>query len=78
MSSFRPDRDPHILDPESKELTRTLVLAQVNDNGMACELAMGFAAEKACPVFRVSNVTGEGLELLKVGHHCSSGHLPCP
>lgn len=37
----------------------------VNDNGMACELAMGFAAEKACPVFRVSNVTGEGLELLK-------------
>lgn len=41
-------------------------LPQVNDNGMACELAMGFAAEKACPVFRVSNVTGEGLELLKV------------
>jgi hypothetical protein len=24
-------------------------LPQVNDNGMACELAMGFAAEKACP-----------------------------
>lgn len=47
-------------------------LPQVNDNGMACELAMGFAAEKACPVFRVSNVTGEGLELLKVGRGSSS------
>lgn len=54
-------------------------LPQVNDNGMACELAMGFAAEKACPVFRVSNVTGEGLELLKVSRGSSSRvhFLPC-
>ncbi|GAA5862623.1 hypothetical protein JCM8547_003492 [Rhodosporidiobolus lusitaniae] len=37
----------------------------VNDHGMACELAESFAAEKACPIFRVSNVTGEGLPLLK-------------
>ncbi|BGP02407.1 hypothetical protein RTBOTA2_003883 [Rhodotorula toruloides] len=37
----------------------------VNDVGMACELASGFAAEKACPIFRCSNVTGEGLDLLK-------------
>lgn len=38
----------------------------VNDDGMACELAAGFAAEKACPIFRVSNLTGEGLGLLRV------------
>ncbi|GAA5921704.1 hypothetical protein JCM3775_001775 [Rhodotorula graminis] len=37
----------------------------VNDEGMACELASGFAAEKACPIFRVSNLTGEGLGLLR-------------
>ncbi|GAA5967856.1 hypothetical protein JCM11641_005787 [Rhodosporidiobolus odoratus] len=37
----------------------------VNDSGMACELATSFAAEKACPIFRVSNLTGEGLGLLK-------------
>lgn len=41
-------------------------VGQVNDVGMACELASGFAAEKACPIFRCSNVTGEGLDLLKV------------
>ncbi|BGP48599.1 hypothetical protein JCM10450v2_004475 [Rhodotorula kratochvilovae] len=37
----------------------------VNGTGMACELASGFAAEKACPIFRVSNLTGEGLGLLR-------------
>ncbi|GJN90875.1 hypothetical protein Rhopal_003889-T1 [Rhodotorula paludigena] len=37
----------------------------VNDEGMACELAQGFAGEKACPIFRVSNLTGEGLGLLR-------------
>ncbi|BGP16621.1 hypothetical protein JCM10213_000463 [Rhodosporidiobolus nylandii] len=37
----------------------------VNDFGMACELASGFAEARACPIFRVSNLTGEGLPLLK-------------
>ncbi|GAA6028485.1 hypothetical protein JCM8097_007051 [Rhodosporidiobolus ruineniae] len=37
----------------------------VRDTGMACELAESFASEKVCPVFRVSNLTGEGLGLLK-------------
>lgn len=51
----------------AKVLPRLTALhVQVNDVGMACELASGFAAEKACPIFRCSNVTGEGLDLLKV------------
>jgi GTPase len=37
----------------------------VEDHGMACSLAESFATEKACPIFRVSNVSGEGLPLLK-------------
>ncbi|GAA5887895.1 hypothetical protein JCM6882_000789 [Rhodosporidiobolus microsporus] len=37
----------------------------VRDHGMSCELAQSFAAEKTCPIFRVSNLTGEGLPLLK-------------
>lgn len=37
---------------------------------------MGFAAEKACPVFRVSNVTGEGLGLLKVRSAVPSCDVP--
>lgn len=32
---------------------------------MSAELAEAFASEKACPIFRVSNVSGEGLPLLK-------------
>ncbi|GAA5820602.1 hypothetical protein JCM11251_003070 [Rhodosporidiobolus azoricus] len=37
----------------------------VKDHGMAVEVAQSFAAEKTCPIFRVSNLTGEGLPLLK-------------
>ncbi|GAA5875444.1 hypothetical protein JCM1840_003158 [Sporobolomyces johnsonii] len=37
----------------------------VKDIGMACELATNFATEKACPIFTLSSVTGESLELLK-------------
>lgn len=38
---------------------------QVKDVGMACELASGFVDAKACPIFLISAVTGEGLPLLK-------------
>lgn len=31
----------------------------VKDGGMASELARGFVKERACPIFLVSNVTGE-------------------
>ncbi|GAA5999936.1 hypothetical protein JCM10207_005979 [Rhodosporidiobolus poonsookiae] len=37
----------------------------VRDHGMSVSLAESFATEKACPIFRVSNLTGEGLPLLK-------------
>ncbi|GAA97731.1 uncharacterized protein L969DRAFT_106089 [Mixia osmundae IAM 14324] len=37
----------------------------VHDDGMSASLAAGFVKEKACPIFMVSNVTGEGLPHLK-------------
>ncbi|GAA5893492.1 uncharacterized protein JCM6883_003537 [Sporobolomyces salmoneus] len=37
----------------------------VKDAGMAAELAANFSAEKAAPIFTLSSVTGESLDLLK-------------
>jgi len=37
----------------------------VKSQEMAVELASCFAAEKVCPIFLLSNVTGEGLDLLR-------------
>ncbi|GAA6064648.1 hypothetical protein JCM10212_005234 [Sporobolomyces blumeae] len=37
----------------------------VKDVGMASELAASFSAEKAAPIFTLSSVTGESLDLLK-------------
>lgn len=37
----------------------------VKDVGMACELASSFVTSKACPIFLTSNVTGEGLDLVR-------------
>ena len=38
---------------------------QVKNEGMAAELAANFVAEKTAPVFTLSSVTGESLDLLK-------------
>ncbi|GAA5874808.1 hypothetical protein JCM16303_002993 [Sporobolomyces ruberrimus] len=37
----------------------------VKDEGMAAELATNYSAEKAAPIFTLSSVTGESLDLLK-------------
>ncbi|KAK4054420.1 hypothetical protein OIV83_000914 [Microbotryomycetes sp. JL201] len=63
---------PNVLEQTLKQLNKILRSpgcrkqpVYVKDSGMACELAAGFAAAKACPIFLVSNVTGEGLTLLR-------------
>lgn len=56
----------NILEQTLKQLSKILrspgcrkTPVYVKDAGMASELARGFVKERACPVFLVSNVTGE-------------------
>ncbi|KAK4056733.1 hypothetical protein OIO90_002285 [Microbotryomycetes sp. JL221] len=63
---------PNVLEQTLKQLNKILRSpgcrkqpVYVKDTGMACELAAGFASAKACPIFLVSNVTGEGLPNLR-------------
>ncbi|SCV71890.1 BQ2448_4584 [Microbotryum intermedium] len=62
----------HVLEQTIKQLVKILRSPGcrknpvfVKDPGMACELASSFAQAKACPIFLVSNVTGQGLNLVK-------------
>lgn len=63
---------PLILEQTLKQLSKVLrspgcrkAPVYVKDAGMALELAAGFVAAKACPIFLVSNVSGEGLPPLR-------------
>lgn len=62
----------NVLDQTLKQLGKVLrspgcrkLPVFVKDTGQALELAAGFVAAKACPIFLVSNVTGEGLPLVR-------------
>ncbi len=62
----------NVLDQTVKQLGKVLrspgcrkLPVFVKDPGQALELASGFVAAKACPIFLVSNVTGEGLPLVR-------------
>ncbi|KAM0752372.1 translation protein [Meredithblackwellia eburnea MCA 4105] len=64
---------PNILEQTVKQLAKVLRSPGcrkqpvfVKDMGMACELASSFVTSKACPIFLCSNVTGEGLDLLRM------------
>lgn len=63
----------NVLEQTVKQLVKILkspgcrkVPVFVKNDGMSCELAQNFVKEKACPIFMISNVTGNGLGPLKV------------
>ncbi|KAI9619070.1 hypothetical protein KEM48_006427 [Puccinia striiformis f. sp. tritici PST-130] len=62
----------NVLDSTIKQLVKILkspgcrkVPVFVKNEGMSCELAQTFIKEKACPIFMISNVTGNGIAPLK-------------
>ncbi|GAA5925577.1 uncharacterized protein JCM15063_005062 [Sporobolomyces koalae] len=63
---------PHVYEQTCKQLVKILKSPGcrkkpvfVKDEGMAAELAVHYSAEKAAPIFTLSSVTGESLDLLK-------------
>lgn len=63
----------NVLEQTVKQLVKILkspgcrkVPVFVKNEGMSCELAQTFIKEKACPIFMISNVTGNGIAPLKV------------
>ncbi|KAH9818351.1 P-loop containing nucleoside triphosphate hydrolase protein [Melampsora americana] len=63
----------NVLDQTLKQLVKILkspgcrkVPVFVKNDGMACEVSQRFIQERVCPIFMISNVTGEGLGPLKL------------
>ncbi|KAG0144970.1 hypothetical protein CROQUDRAFT_659278 [Cronartium quercuum f. sp. fusiforme G11] len=62
----------NVLEQTLKQLVKILkspgcrkVPVFIKNNGMACEVSQNFIQERVCPIFMISNVTGEGLGPLK-------------